>query len=186
MSRTLRIMLICLFATTGIQAQSGWKYRSFNYGGILLGDKANGPLLQSIHGVYHGRQYFGAGVGLDLYRRSSVPLFAAYRLRILPQKDFYAGVNAGTHFLLGESQYIPFGTTETTSRQKLFGEAGVDWFVTKPASRWGVSLGAWFSYKRFGEKFNMITECLTPPCNDVWDEYRYNYYRWALKAGFVF
>ncbi|MCA0395805.1 MAG: hypothetical protein LCH51_00235 [Bacteroidetes bacterium] len=179
----LAVSVSLLFCT--VHAQQGWTYRAFNYAGAIFGDGPRGLQITSMHGFYRARQYAALGTGYEYYHRSSVPLFLAYKLSLVPKFHLYGNANAGLSFLLSKSPNTPFGNLQTKAPPGFLGEAGIDWFKTVQSSRYGFSLGGWYSYRQFQEKFR-TEQCITRPCSDVWEEYRYQYSRWIIKAGFVF
>ncbi|MFT4024366.1 MAG: hypothetical protein QM664_11340, partial [Flavihumibacter sp.] len=151
----VRIFLTTLVFFVLVQcafAQSPWHYRSYTYAGPLLGART-GFQASCIHGVYRDRQFVGVGAGVDFYRRTSVPLFVTYKLLLFKQSHFYGNINAGTHFLLGESRQAPGNALSKKRPPGFFGEAGIDWFRPLGKSGHGLSVGGFFSYKQFAEKF---------------------------------
>jgi hypothetical protein len=172
-----RVVLIIGFAFCELfcSAQT-WTYRSDNYVGLSAGEWGNYGLLQTVHGVYNGPWFIGAGAGLDNYRFRSVPLFLSVT-RDLPVGPRAAGIKRGGLFVdLDGGTNLPWykrtiepydGFTSSKFHAGAWWSAGVGykWKLSAAAgSRKALLLSVNYSEKRLKETQTGQSTCYTSSC----------------------
>lgn len=75
------------------------QFHSINLAGLIEGQKGSSLSLQSINGVQYKSLFGGIGIGLDLYRYRTIPLFISLRNEFGKTRNkFFVFADAGTNF----------------------------------------------------------------------------------------
>jgi hypothetical protein len=195
-----RVVLIIGFAFCELFCSAQWTYRSDNYAGLSAGEWGNYGLVQTIHGVYQGSWFVGAGAGLDNYRFRSVPLFLSVT-RDLPvpvrRGGLYIELDGGTNLPWYKRTFGPYdGLTESKFHAAGWWSAGVGykWKLSAAAqSRKALLVSVAYSEKRLKETvLGPPQPCYTTSCamiiNTSQQVYMYEYLNrvFLFKLGFQF
>jgi hypothetical protein len=158
-------------------------FSSINQLGILAGSWGAGPLLQSVNGFRYKTWFAGVGVGVDIYKRGTFPVFLDVRKDILNARNtpFIYG-EAGTHFpdkkMVSENQWY-----ESEYASGFYFDAGIGYRVGKK-SKSGFLASAGYSYKYVTRVMLYKGPCGFAGCDNRMDSY-YKYYlhRISIKVG---
>jgi hypothetical protein len=203
-----RIVLIIGFAFCVLFCSAqAWTYRSDNYVGLSSGQWGNYGLLQTVHGVYHGAWFVGAGAGLDNYRFRSVPLFlsvtrdlpvAVVKRSGLPVKrgGLYVELDGGTNLPWYTRTLEPYeGINSSKFHAAAWWSAGVGYkwkLSAAAASRKALLLSFNYSEKRLKETGTTVSPiCYALNCTVVGPNqqtllYEYLNRVFLFKLGFQF
>jgi len=86
----LFLMLVVMVNISSAQQKTSsaqWQFHSINNAGLLEGETGSAFQVQTINGAQYKTWFAGVGLGLDLYRIRTIPLFADIR------KEFGKGTN---------------------------------------------------------------------------------------------
>lgn len=160
-------------------------FHSINAMGLQNGSSGSSFSLQSIGSVSVRHSFAGIGVGLDLYKLRSVPLFVDLRQEL--------GGKKRNLFLYGDAGYnLPWLTDEEKSEQQFnrshfkgswYYDAGLGYQFRFHADALLFSAG--YSYKELKNRANEFT-CTGPQCSMVEQTYRYRMPRIVIRAGWRF
>ena len=203
-----RVVLIIGFAFCELFCSAqGWKYRSDNYVGLSAGEWGNYGLLQTVHGVYEGPWFIGAGAGLDNYRFRSVPLFLSVTRDVpvlvmrggspVKRGGLFVGLDGGTNLpWYKRSTDLYDGFTGSHFHAGAWWSAGVGykWKLSAAAgSHKALLVSVAYSEKRLKEtETGPAQPCYTSSCiminNSGPQTYIYEYLNrvWLFKVGVQF
>ena len=158
-------------------------FSSINQLGIVSGSGGASALLQSVNGIRYKTWFAGIGVGVDLYKRGSIPVFLDVRKDIFNAANtpfIYADV--GMHFpdkkIVSES---PWYESEYASR--FYSDAGIGYRMGKKSKR-GFLASAGYSYKYVTRLLQYKGPCGVAGCGNVMDSYYKSYlHRISIKVG---
>lgn len=147
----------CLFCTVGL-AQSPWKFRSTEYGGVLKGQDGNYGLLQTVNGLYKKSWFLGIGVGLDYYRFRTIPLFLSVTKDLMPARNgLFLSLDGGINFpdYNRPPNWYYDGYNTSKFREDIYYSAGVGYKIKFSAwhKRHGISLVTGYTFKKLREDF---------------------------------
>jgi hypothetical protein len=191
-----RLVLILGFALCELFCSAqAWKYRSDNYAGLSAGQWGNYGLLQTVHGVYNGPWFIGAGAGLDNYRFRSVPLFLSVT-RDLPvpaikRGGLFVNLDGGTNLPWYKRTVEPYaGFTESKCHAGAWWSAGVGykWKLSPAAgSRKALLLSVNYSEKRLKETETGVQGlCYALNCSVIGNPNQQTYIYAYLNRVFLF
>ena len=181
------LLIAAVFFSVTATAQKT-AYRSYSYLGLLEGQSSASFQLTTSHGLEFGSYFAGLGVGLDEYRKWSLPIFVTASKYLFPRRNnLFVSANAGTHLLFNQQEQLIFNSTSSKLLPGFFGEMGLVYRFPlsgmKPGQ--GLVFGTYYSYKAFKEKFAVPGNCNNPPCADGFEYTNYQLNRWAFKLGFA-
>ncbi|RYY14497.1 MAG: hypothetical protein EOO04_30115, partial [Chitinophagaceae bacterium] len=78
--------------------QSRHPWRVISAVGLLAGETDTKPTFQLSGGIVKKRHFIGAGIGYELYRFNSLPVFADWRMDFGKKKSAFLYGNAGYNF----------------------------------------------------------------------------------------
>lgn len=196
---TLLLVVLCLNVAIGFTQNSttagaskkscSCGFSSINQFGVLTGEKAPSPVLQSINGFRYKTWFAGAGIGLDNYKRTTIPLFLDIR------KDL--GNKANTPFLYADGGYhlvMDDGYKNASSINKyeggLYYDVGFGYKLALKAKQ-AFLISAGYSVKSLTEKqywdLTLVDIfCAGGSCDGYRGSYTYRLNRLSFKVGFQF
>ena len=191
----LFVMLTMIVGITSAQQNNSvslWQFHSINNIGLLEGETGSAFQMQTINGVNYKSWFAGAGLGLDLYRLRTIPLFVDFR------KEF--GKNNNKIFLYSD---VGINFSWVTDQQKtsyvqsdkfnngFYGDWGLGYKVKMGKSN-NLLLSLGYSYKKTEETYDPI---YYPPGifygqgtepNDQEQKINYSLNRLTIKIGWEF
>lgn len=190
--------LICCMGLTGLAQDTAavskpkkncsCGFSSINQAGILTGEKSNSLAIQSINGMRYRTWFAGAGIGLDAYDRTSIPVFLDIRKDLWNKAMtpfFY--VDGGYHFITDLK--FEKGNDLTKYTGSLFYDLGVGYkFKVKGAQSWLLSAGYSVKSMTQTEYYDPLVDpyCPNGGCNNFINRYKYRFNRLSFKVGFQF
>jgi len=186
--RLLPLVVLMLFFHSA-RSQSGYKFHSQNYVGIVQGSESPAVQLQTINGVQKDKWFGGVGAGLDYYILRSVPLFLSFtRYLSVNQRSIYFSADGGADFVWDK------GTANKFNGYQPNGDFKTGWYFGGSAgykiglknNKDAVLLNIGFSAKYIRETILTTGPCLMPPCPIFEDRFDYHLKRLSLKAGWMF
>jgi hypothetical protein len=156
-------------------------FSSINQLGILGGSRGVGPLLQSINGIRYKTWFAGMGVGIDVYKRGSFPVFLDVRKAIFnaPATPFIyadAGIHLPDRRIVPENQWY-----ESQYSTGLYSDAGIGYKVGN-SKKGGVLVSAGYSYKRV-ERVYRYKQQICDYCYPSLNTYTSYLHRISIKVG---
>lgn len=141
--------------------------------------------VQTVHGATLKGWALGGGIGLDLYRMRSFPVFAQLK-RSLPLKriPLYVYAEGGPNFIWARKGEELQGNNAQT-KKGYYWDAGLQYHAPL-RNKTSLVFSAGFGEKTYIESFTMPFWCGTPDCPQINSAFDYKFRRLALKAGFGF
>ena len=158
-------------------------FSSINQLGIVGGSRGLGPLLQSVNGFRYKTWFAGIGLGIDVYKRGTIPVFLDVR------KDFFNApatpfiyADGGIHLpykkIVPEDQWY-----ESEYSTGFYSDAGIGYKLGS-RKKGGVLVTAGYSYKHVERVYRFKHVC------DYCYRALYNYtsylHRISIKFGWQF
>lgn len=179
------LMFVLIATGYSLHAQVG--YRSYNSGGVVVGDTRSAFQVLTTHGVQYKSWYLGAGAGIDDYRNRTVPVFLSLLRDVLPKNNMFVNINAGPQFVWGKGQRNErWNAIESRALPGFFGEAGFGYRIPVGKEGQSIMFGTYYSYKTHKEKYIVTGGCMNPPCQNTTEYITSTFSRWAFKLGLVF
>lgn len=179
-----KLIPLLLIIVVVSQAQSARpKFSSVNQVGLISGSSGDFFMVQTINGFKTGSWFLGAGVGLDLYKNRTVPLFIDLSRELVCKKNTpFAYADAGINFLW-LSSIQKEQTQFNSSTAGLFYDCGIGLKLSGKNSR-RFLLSAGYSFKQVKGKTNPFFIAPMPQLeseNNV--KHNYLYRRLVIKLG---
>jgi hypothetical protein len=182
------VIISLLFSITAV-GQSGFKFHSRNYIGLVNGESLSGFQVQTINGFQKGTWFGGVGTGLDFYFYRTVPLFLSFT-KFLTARDrsFYFSVDGGTNFVWDNNtaNSINGRRSDGDFTPSLYYGASAGYKIGLKNKRDAILLNIGYSAKYVEEAIKTMTFCINPPCPEFDDKYHYRFNRLSLKVGWMF
>ena len=190
----LFFMLIVMVDISSAQEKSlsgQWKFHSINNAGLLEGETGSAFQVQTVNGVQYKSWFAGLGLGLDLYRIRSIPLFADIR------KEFGKGNNKlfvyadmGINFSWATDQQKTSYVQNDKISNDFYTDLGLGYKVLV-GRRNAVLLSLGYSFKKTVESYDQqyfYPNGLSDPGEPDLDKQKINYSlnRLILKIGWEF
>lgn len=172
-------------AQDSLSVKRNWAYFSTNQAIHYEGAAGSAFGLQTVHGVRYKGWGVGAGIGLDLYRMRSYPVFLHLRGR-LPVKriPLYLYAEGGPNFIWPRRDEAQNRNNDRTEKG-YYWDGGLQYQIPLRNKTFLV-FSAGYSEKTYSEVFFFPSWCGTPDCLEVNSKFDYRFRRLALKAGFGF
>lgn len=192
---TLTTVILCSLAVT-VMAQSGATekvakkscscgFSSINQFGILTGTNGNYPLLQTINGFRYKTWFVGAGVGLDVYHTTTIPLFLDFRKNLLAGKSTpFVYADGGIQFMTQKTR-IKGPYLKEDYQTGAYYDVGIGYQVGLK-NRHALLMSAGYSVKEIEYDRYAEVVCITSPCPKDKSNYKYKLNRLSLKVGYRF
>ncbi len=181
------MVLALLFVSTTSLLQAQVSYRSYNTGGIVVGDSKSAYQVLTTHGVQYQKWYTGLGTGIDNYYTRTVPVIFTLLRDVLPKNNMFVNINAGPQFVWGKDQRNQlWNAIESKVFPGFFGEAGFGYRIAIGNEGQSIMFGTYYSYKTHKEKYIVPGICTNPPCQNMTEYINSKFSRWAFKMGLVF
>ncbi len=182
-----RTALMLVFIAAGYFLQAQVSYRSYNTGGIVVGDTKSAYQVLTTHGVQYKTWYAGVGTGIDNYRNRTVPVIFSLLKDVLPKNNMFVNINGGPQFVWGKDQRNQrWNAIESRVLPGFFGEAGFGYRIPVGNEGQSIMFGTYYSYKTHKEKYIVPGVCNNPPCQNATEYITSKFSRWAFKLGLVF
>lgn len=183
----LTIFTICI-ALYPCHSQMKYSYRSYNFVGLLEGQRGTSFSLSTIHGVYAKKMFAGIGTGLDYYGIRTIPLFLATTYFAGKNENILLRLNGGLGYVWDKNNPVSssWNAISNDYKTKPFYDAAIGYKIPSKKGYQGVILGAGYSLKKIQFRENYNTACLNPPCPVETNYYDYIYRRLAIHLGYVF
>jgi hypothetical protein len=161
-------------------------FSSINQLGILGGSWGVGPLLQSVNGIRYKTWFTGIGVGIDVYKRGTIPVFLDVRKNIFnaPATPFIyadAGIHLPDKRIVAESQW-----SESEYSNGFYSDVGIGYIIGKNRKSGGFLASVGYSYKNITRVLLYKGPCGVAGCNWGVNDYRSYLHRISLKVGWQF
>lgn len=160
------------------------KFSSINQLGLAQGERPAAILAQTINGMRYGTWFAGLGVGVDTYKRTSIPVFLDIRKNLLNKVNTpFVYADGGYHFIANDK------TTQYSLIYEYNGgllyDMGVGYkFVME--GKQILLLSAGYSVKNMEQKEYYDRTEYCPACHDYTNKYSYRLNRYSFKIGFQF
>jgi hypothetical protein len=196
--RKLYLLFALLLSLTGVkvfsQSQSlqtkhkNTRFQSYNTLILLVGDQTVSGGLQSVNGIGWNTFFAGVGLGLDLYRVGTAPLFLDLRKSFgKGKRQFFVYGDIGYQFAWPGIGHSYLGTSEGNDLSGgLYTDIGLGYLVGIGKND-ALILSAGYTYKTLTE--TMVTYPLCPPwgpCELGQVENVYKFNRLSFKIGWRF
>jgi hypothetical protein len=195
---TLLLLIVCM-GVQGIAQDStvsskpkkscSCAFSSINQVGVTAGENDPDFLVQSINGLRYRTWFAGAGIGLDAYKRLSMPLFLDIRKYLWDKAASpFIYADGGYHFIVNRKVEKFSLIDEYTGG--LFYDLGVGYKFTMNRKQ-NFLLSAGYSVKNMEQKqyYDLaLIDLFCPggPCKDYINKYSYRLNRFSFKIGFQF
>lgn len=149
--------------------------------GLIQGQKGSSLSLQSINGVQYKSIFGGIGIGLDLYRYRTIPLFISLRNEFGKTcNKLFVFADAGTNFYWKKDGDEKMYYENDKFENGFYGGGGVGYKLSLD-KHFSFLLSAEYSYKKLSESGSYVYFDIANSENRV-----YNMNRIIIKTGFEF
>ena len=173
---------------TATKKGCGYRFQSINQVGLLQGESPASALLQTVNGIKFKQWFTGIGVALDYYRYRGIPVFIDVRRNIFNKANTpFVYADGGIHLTwVTNQQKIWWGESNRTRfNNGVYSDIGLGYALGfKNKSAFLMSAG--YSYKQISEKRYLQIVCITTPCPNQVETYKYGLNRLSLKLGYQF
>lgn len=152
--------------------------------GIIAGESGPGPLLQLAGGITYGRCFTGIGIGYDLYKFNTIPVFAGWQMNF-DQDQVFVYAQLGYNIPGKHRPVQEFGKIADELNGGLYMDGGIGYRL-QPGKKWNRLLfTAGYSRKYVVQEktYSYCQPCAEPPF--VYTD-RYRLGRLLIKAGWEF
>lgn len=174
---------ICLFSYAQTAKKTNpVRFHSTNQVGLIQGQIGSALLLQSINGIQYQTCLVGIGLGLDYYKKRSVPLFLELRKNLFSKNNTpFIYADGGYHFIWDEEVSEELFVTDV--KGGMYYDLGIGYnFSAFKSSAVTISLG--YSMKSMSETINLHPERSSwPPPPSDFQDYEYKLRRYVFKMG---
>lgn len=164
------------------------RFQAITSAGLIAGESTAKPLFQLSSGLKYGRWFTGIGSGLDLYKFSSIPLFADGRVSFgkngLTFLYAHGGYNIPTGGLMSERDN--FSKTKDRFYGGIYLDAGIGYRVPTKNPLHRILFSAGYSQKNLKNTVVYVYPCLNPPCFEEVYNYYYHLGRIVAKISWEF
>ncbi len=186
MKKTGWMVLLLVPVLSFSQSLCPCSFKGFISGGMTVGDREIKPLFQASGGILYSDQrfYTGIGAGIDLYRFSSVPVFADMRMYFGQKKEGFIYGNIGFNIAATDKD-MDNGVVMIKLKDKLNGGVYSD-------TGWGyrlalkghnsLSVRPGFSHKRIKNQ-TQYRSAGCASCDDEKYTYQYDLQRAVIKLS---
>jgi hypothetical protein len=190
----LFFMLIVLVDISSAQqkALSGqWQFHSINNAGLLEGETGSAFQVQTVNGLKYKSWFTGLGLGLDLYRVRSIPLFADIRKEFGKENNkLFVYADVGINFSWATDQQKTSYVEADKFSNGFYSDLGLGYKVLV-GRRNAVLLSLGYSFKKTVESYDQVyfvPNGLSDPGGSDADKQKINYSlnRLSLKIGWEF
>jgi hypothetical protein len=150
--------------------------------GLLAGETDTKPTFQLSAGIVKKRHFIGAGIGYELYRFNSLPVFADWRMDLGKNKSVFLYGNAGYNFATHQKKEDEFLKVSEDFKGGLFMDAGIGYKLRFGSiSRLGFSAG--YSRKNIQHVKRFASSCFDGNCPGDKTELNYSLGRIVAKLS---
>ena len=163
------------------QKKSKAIFNSYNSAGFIAGKLPVAFFAQTENGIAYKKWFAGAGIGIDLYYKETLPLFVAVKKEIsLKTNSLFFYVNAGKNIISKDKKIVGiFSTIET--KGGFYADAGIGYKI-KIAKTGSIFFSIGNTVKNI-RQIEIISDFLgMPGLSDT----HYKFSRIGLKIGFQF
>lgn len=169
-----------LFAQNKKASKPGW--RMITSTGLIAGESDTKPLFLWSGGIVYHHHFAGIGFGYDMYRFSSFPVFADWRMSFGKKKIGFIYANGGYNFPGKYKEEDEFSKTKDRLRGGYYMDAGIGYRI--PLGHFNrLSFSAGYSRKNISQLKTFVYPCLTGDCPEDIHEYKYSFGRIIAKMS---
>jgi hypothetical protein len=159
-------------------------FGSINQIGVMSGENGNNLMLQTINGFRYKTWFIGAGVGIDWYHTTTIPLFLDIR------KNLLAKTNSPFLYVDGGIQAMNSAMKEGTHisddyKTSAYYDVGLGYHIGLKNNN-ALLMSAGYSRKSLEYTQNYWNLCPAGTCPTNKDTYKYELNRLTLKVGYRF
>jgi hypothetical protein len=181
--KTLIIIILlvplCLSAQTR-KSKTGW--RVISSVGLLAGETDTRPTFQLSGGVMKKRHFFGAGIGYELYRFNTLPVYADWRMDFGRRRGGFIYGNAGYSIAGHQKKTEEFFPVSVSYKGGIFMDAGIG-FKLRLGSMNRLGFSAGYSRKDFKHIKRFPAPCFDGNCPEDKTVLNYNLGRIVAKLN---
>ncbi|MBS1610408.1 MAG: hypothetical protein JSS70_16965 [Bacteroidetes bacterium] len=157
------------------------RFHSINMIGLIEGQKGSSLSIQSINGLQYKSLFGGIGIGLDLYRYRTIPVFIDLRNEFGKTRNkFFVFADAGMNFYWQKDGDEKLYYQNDAFKNGFYGAGGIGYKLTLD-QHLSFLLSTEYSYKKLSESGSYIY------IDAINSEKRiYNLNRVIIKAGIEF
>ena len=180
----LLLLLIFSSSYSFSQASKKFQFGSYNQFGVVKGESEASLTLQSVNGWRCKTWFVGAGIGLDEYYFSSLPLFLDVKKYLSTgTSSFYLYGDGGWNFSLEKNQKEMFNTVKNTGG--LYYDIGVG-YSKALHNNLHLLISAGYSGKNFERKVTGYNFYLRELQQQFVSKHDYEFSRLSFKVGLAF
>lgn len=176
------VVIFLIYSDAGAQKKNKVIFNSYNSAGFVSGKLPLAFTAQTENGISFKNWFVGAGFGIDLYYKKTLPLFVAVKKEFSFKKNsLFLFANAGKNIIPKNEQIIADRFSTVLSQGGFYGDAGIGYKMkTSKRSNVFFSLGSTVKYI---EEIEKATDFLGMP---QFSDINYKFNRISFRIGFQF